>query len=210
MQNDGEAGEQLADFLENIEAQLGLCARLELVGAVACANGDSKGIHARFSNELVDFFGASIGGIFLLDFQLILNTCKPAQLAFYNDAAIVRIFDYFFGERDVLLKRQVRAIDHNRSEAAVDAAFAGLERIAMIKMQADGKPGIFDSSLNQFCQIDGLCIVARALGYLKNQRSIFLFGRFRNPLDNFHVIDVESADGISALVCLLKHLCSCN
>ena len=106
MQNDGEAGEQLADFLENIETQLGLCARLELVGAVACANGDSKGIHARFSNELVDFFGASIGGIFLLDFQLILNTCKPAQLAFYNDAAIVRIFDYFFGERDVLLKRK--------------------------------------------------------------------------------------------------------
>ena len=62
----------------------------------------------------------------------------------------------------------------------------------------------------QLLQVYGLGVVAGALGNLKDQRSILFLRRLGDSLDDLHVIDVESADGVSALVCLLKHLCRCN
>ena len=42
VQNDGETGQTTAHFLQNVKAELGLGARLELEGAVAGADGNGR------------------------------------------------------------------------------------------------------------------------------------------------------------------------
>ena len=50
----------------------------------------------------------------------------------------------------------------------------------------------------------GIC--ARALGDLENDRRLLHRGRLGDALNDFHVVDVERADGIVAFIRLLKHL----
>ena len=67
MQNDGEAGQTTGDILQNIEAQSGrnqnavlvqgALLGLELVSAVAGADGDGQRVTAGLGHELFDFFG---------------------------------------------------------------------------------------------------------------------------------------------------------
>ena len=68
MQDDGEAGQTLGDFFQNVEAQCGgnqdallvYSALLgsELVSAVGGADSDSQGVAAGAGNELFDFLRA--------------------------------------------------------------------------------------------------------------------------------------------------------
>ena len=46
VQHDGEAGQAAGDFVENVKPELGLLTGLELVSAVAGADGDGQRIHA--------------------------------------------------------------------------------------------------------------------------------------------------------------------
>ena len=46
MEDDGEAGQALGDFLQDVEAELGIGAGLELVSAVRGADGDGQGVTA--------------------------------------------------------------------------------------------------------------------------------------------------------------------
>ena len=60
--------------------------------------------------------------------------------------------------------------------------------------------------LDQLDEVHVLGIRARALGNLKNHRRLFHRGRLGDALNDFHVVDVERADGIMAFIRLLKHL----
>ena len=79
----------------------------------------------------------------------------------------------------------------------------------MIQMQSDRDFRILDhSSLNQLDQVGVVGIGAGALGNLQDDGSLQLAGGFGDALDDFHVVDVESADSIAAVIGLLKHFCS--
>ena len=73
-------------------------------------------------------------------------------------------------------------------------------------MQANGQAGLNHSGLYQLDQICAVGICAGALGNLQNNRSIALLGGFRDPLNDFHVVYIEGADGITALIRFFKHL----
>ena len=50
---------------------------------------------------------------------------------------------------------------------------------------------------------------ARILKLLEDKGSVFFGCRFHDTLDNFHVVNVECADGISVLICRLEHFFGC-
>ena len=62
-----------------------------------------------------------------------------------------------------------------------------------------------DSGLDQLDQIVVVGIGAGALGNLQNDRSVLFLAGFGDALNDFHVVDVESADGVAAVVSLLEH-----
>ena len=62
-----------------------------------------------------------------------------------------------------------------------------------------------NSRLNELDEVGVVCIRTCALGDLKNDRSLFFTAGFGDTLHDLHVVDVESADGITASVGLLEH-----
>ena len=73
-------------------------------------------------------------------------------------------------------------------------------------MQDNGDLGAFrNSRLDELDEVGVVCIRTCALGDLKNDRSLFFTAGFGDTLHDLHVVDVESADGITASVGLLEH-----
>ena len=204
MQHDGEAGQALGDFLQNVEAQMRLALKLE--GAVAGADGDGQAVAAGTGGELLDLFGAGVAGVLGGDLHVVLDAGQAAQLGLDGHVAVVRILDDLAGQGDVLLKGQVAAVDHDAGEAAVDAALAGLKVGAMVQMHHDGQIGVLNGGLDHLHEVDVLGILARARAHLQNEGGIFHLGALGDALDDFHVVDVEGADGVTALVSLFEHL----
>ena len=203
MQHDGETGQALGDFLQNVEAQLGLA--LELEGAVAGADGDGQAVAAGAGRELLDLLGAGVAGILGGHLHVVLHAGQAAQLGLDGHVAVVRVLDDLAGQGDVLLKGQVAAVDHDAGEAAVDAALAGLKVGAVVQMHHDGQVGIRDGGLDHLHEVDVLGILARARAHLQNEGSVFHLRALGDALDDFHVVDVEGADGVTVLVSLFEH-----
>ena len=72
-------------------------------------------------------------------------------------------------------------------------------------MQRYGKACLLDRSFNQLHEIGVVCVCARALGHLEDDRSFVLCGGLGDALHDLHVIDIECADGISACVGFAEH-----
>ena len=118
----------------------------------------------------------------------------------------MRVLDNLLGDLDVLGKGLGGSVDHDGGKAAVDASLAGLKVGTVVQMQNDGDLGALnDSRLDELDEVGVVCIGARALGNLQNHRRMLFLARLGDALDDFHVVDVESADGVAAVVCLLEH-----
>ena len=121
------------------------------------------------------------------------------------------VLDNALGDLDVLLEGLGGSVDHDGGEAAVDAGLAGLEGVTVVQVQGDGDLGALDDSgLNQLHQVGVVGVGAGTLGNLQDNRSLLLLAGLGDGLDDLHVVDVESADGVAAVVSLLKHLSSIN
>src|SRR5699024_9193240 len=127
VQDDREAGQALADLFEDIEAQLRLLAGLELIGAVAGADGDGEGVAARLFGEFADLVGLGEAGVLRLDVDGILDAGELAELRLDDDAAVMRVLDDLAGDLDIFFEGVVRSVDHDGREAVLDRGFAGLE-----------------------------------------------------------------------------------
>ena len=118
----------------------------------------------------------------------------------------MRILDDLTGQGDILLKGLGGGVDHNGGKAAVDAALAELEGVAVIQMQRDRDFGIFDDrSFDELDKIGVVGIGAGALGDLENDRALQLPCRFRDSLHDLHIVNVECADGVSSVISLFEH-----
>ena len=120
----------------------------------------------------------------------------------------VSIFNDLFGQFNVILERLGGSVDHNGSKAAVDAGLAGLKVGTVVKVKNDRDLGAFDNrSFNELHKIGVICVCTRALGNLKNNRSFLLLAGFGDTLHDLHVVDIESADGITAVIGFFEHFC---
>ncbi len=207
VEHDGEVGQTLLDFFQNVKAELGLGAGLELVSAVAGADGDGQGVAAGLLNKFLHLLRAGVGGILGGDLHVVLNAGEGAQLGLYDDAVVMGILHHLLGDFNVLREGLGAGVDHDGGKAAVDAALAGLEVRAVIQVQRDGDIGALNNSgLHQLHQIGVVGVGAGALGHLQDQGGVDFLGSFRDALDDLHVVDVESADGVTAGIGLFKHL----
>ena len=176
------------------------------------ADCDGQGVDAGAGHELLNLLGTGVGSVVRVYIDLVLDAGQGAQLAFDHNAVVMGVLDDLLGQGDVVLEGLGGTVDHDGGEAAVDAALAQLEGVAVVQMHADGEIeaggllGVLDGSLNQLHQVGMLGIGARALGDLKDQRSMLFDGSLGDALDDFHVVYVESADGVAAVVGLLEHL----
>ena len=137
----GKPGRLLDDLFQNVEAQLGVGAGLELVSAVRGADGNGQRVTAGLGNELLHFLGTGVVGILSGNIDLVLNASQSAQLSLDHNTVIVSVLDDLAGDLDVLSERLGGSVDHDGGEAAVDAGLAGLEAVAMVQMQGNGDLG---------------------------------------------------------------------
>ncbi len=147
----GKPGRTAGDLLQHVEAQrgrnkdavgvAGTLLGLELVSAVAGADGDGERVAAGLGDELLDLLGAGIGGLVSGDLDLVLDAGQSAQLGLDHNAVIVGILHDLLGDLNVLGKGLAGGVDHDGGEAAVNATLAGLEVRAVVQMQNDGDIG---------------------------------------------------------------------
>ena len=205
VKDDGEIGQALAHFFQNVKPQLGLGAGLELISTVAGADGNGQRVYAGAGDELFHLGRIGEHGVGGRDVHIVLDTGQLAQLAFHNDTAGVSIFHNLLGDGDVLFKAVLAAVDHDGRKTTVDAGLTDLKTLAVIQMQGDGQVGVGDGSFHQLGQVDVLGILAGTGRHLQNDGRLLQLGSFGDTLDDFHIIDVESTDGVTAGIGFLEH-----
>ena len=219
VKNDREAGELLLDGLENVESQrrrnelavlvLRALFRGELVGAVAGADGDGERIAARLRGEFDHFLGLRV--VRLGRGNLVLDSGENAEFRLDRDVMLVGIGDDLLRELDVLFEIEVRAVDHNGREAAVDAALAGFVAVAVVEMENDlgllaaEFLGVLDGALGHITENRGVGVFARALGDLHDYGRLGFDRGLNDGLHLLHSVEVESGDGVAALYRLSEH-----
>ena len=99
MQNDREAGQTAGGLFEDVKAQgrrnentvsiAGALLGLELVSAVACADSDGQRVAAGLGDELLDLFGAGVGGLVWGGLPVVFGTGERSELCllYTSDAA---------------------------------------------------------------------------------------------------------------------------
>ena len=214
VENYREARETFFAFMKNVEAERrrnedaffvsGALSGGEFISAVRSTDSDSEGVAAGFGNEFLDLFGTGIGadgmGYFVFD------SGEGAEFCFDDDAVSVSVFNDFFGDLDIFGEGFRGSVDHNGGEAAVDAGFAGLEIGAVVEVENYRNFGTFgDSRFDEFNEIGMVGVSTGAFGYLKDDGGFFLAAGFGDTLDDLHVVYVESADGVTAVIGLFKH-----
>ena len=201
MQDERVTGHQAANLFEAFEVELGFT--LEFVRAVAGADGDGERVAAGTLHELHGLIGIGIDAV--LGRDVFLNPGKAAQLGFHPDAVGVGVFHDPFGHGDVLFEGVVRTVDHHGGEAAVHAGLADVEIRAVVQMEHNRKIRFQQTGLNKLHNIILSRIFAGSGGNLKDERGLFLGSCLHDPLNDFHVVDVEGADGITFFVGPFKH-----
>ena len=145
------------------------------------------------------------------DLHVVLDAGQSAQLGLYHHAVVVGVLHNLLGDLDVLLEGLGGGVDHDGGKAAVNAGLAGLKVGAVVQMQHDGDVGALDGSgLHQLHQVGVVGVGTGALGHLKDQGSIQVPGGLGDALDDLHIVDVEGADGVAAVIGLLEHFSGGN
>ena len=121
------------------------------------------------------------------------------------------IFDNLLCNLHIFFKRMLGTVIHDGRESAVNAGLADFIGRAMVKMK--GRRDfriILKGNLYKAYNIFLACIVTGAFRGLENDRGLLFLGSFHNALDDFHVVHIESADGVMTFVSFLKHFSSSN
>ena len=175
---------------------------LEFVGAVGVADGDRQRIATGFLDEFDRFFRHGVmaaDGMCAAFLAFVeLRADEMAKFGFHHAIVFVGVFHHFLGDFDVFLERLVAGVNHHAGESLVNAILAQLERIAVVEVHRDRDRGEADCRLDELLEIDRVGVLARALGNLEHHRRLFLFARLDDGLKQFHVVDVERAEGVFA------------
>ncbi len=210
MQHDRKAGNAALDLFEDIEAQrrrLLAFGHLELVGAVAGADGDRQRIDAGLLDELFHLLRLGVGRLLGLD--LVLDAGQNTELALDGDVELAGVFDDLPRQGDVLLEGVMRAVDHDRGEPRVDARLAQLEGVAVVEVQDDGDlrahlPGHLHGAHRHVAQHRLVGVVAGALAHLDDDRRVRLGAGGHDRLELLEVVEVVGRNGVAAVDGFLK------
>ena len=91
MQNQRIARQQVGDFFQTSEVQLRFA--FEFISAVAGADSDCQAVAAGAFNKLYSLIRIGVGCVFRVNLYSVFNASQTAQLSFYNNAALVSVFN---------------------------------------------------------------------------------------------------------------------
>ena len=177
---------------------------------MAGANGDGQAVHPGGPDKFLHLLRVGVGGVLGGDVHVVLNAGQAAQLPFHHHAVGVGILHHLTGEGDVLLEVVLGTVDHDGGKAPVDAGLADFKILPVVQVQGDGQAGVGNGGLNQLHEVAVLGILPGAGGNLKDDGRLGLQGGLGDALDYLHVVDVEGADGVAALVGLPEHFSGSN
>ncbi len=207
MQDQGVVGQFLADGFQPGEVEVRLA--LELVGAVACADGNSQRVAACLFDKVHSLVGIGEGMLGIL--HMFLNAGQLAKLGLYPDTAGMGIFNDFLGDGDIFFVGQGGTVDHDGGKAAVDAVLAHLKGRAVVQMDADRDAGILDQGcFDQLHDVDLAGIFSGASRNLQNHGRLLFRGSTHNALNDFHIVDVKRTNGELAFIGSFKHFFGAN
>ncbi len=135
-----KARQQLLNLGDAVEVQALLAG--ELVGAVRGADGHGQRVAAAALDELDGLVRIGQAGVVGVDRDVFFDAAQHAQLGLDRDALVVGPLDDAARDRDVLVERFVRGVDHHRGiEAAVDAVVADFFGAVI---EVDGEDGFVE------------------------------------------------------------------
>ncbi len=121
------------------------------------------------------------------------------------------VLDDFTGEGDVFVVSEVRAVYHDRREAAFDTVFAEFERVSVVEMENDRHRraeflGVFHRAARQMTEECLVGVVPRAFRDLQDHRR-FRFGAGHDDrLELFEVVEIIGGDCIATRYSFYKKL----
>ena len=209
-------GQALVDGDQDVHLEDGAVGLLgELVSAMAGADGDCEGVDAGKLGELDSLVG--IGDVVQTRptcSVAVFNAAQHADFTFHRDAALVGEVDHLLGDGDIFFKRGrglavglERAVHHHRGETQFDGAFAGLKAVAVVLVHGDWDVGIeFAGCQDEVKEVTVLRKLAGAAAGLDDDRRLSFLRGLHDGLNLFHIVDVESADAVTALGGLVEEL----
>ena len=113
----------------------------EFVGAVTRAERGCERVAACAVHELDGLIGIGEACVVFIDLDVLLDAAEHPEFGFHADPFRMRAIDNAFGDRDILLKRLVRRVDHHAGvKAGVDAVVARL-LVAVVEMHRKDRVG---------------------------------------------------------------------
>ena len=214
VENDWEAWKLLFDLVKDVKADLSLVAWWELVCTMGGTDGDSKGVNTSALDEVFDFLWASVD--VLCSLNIVLNTSKNAKFTLDSDVVFLGVSELanLLGEGNVILIREVGAVDHDRAEAVFDAGLAELEGVTMVKVENDWDElvlrmdllGILSSSLSHVAEHGLVGVLAGTSRDLKDYWRFSLNSSRDDSLELLHVGEVVARDSIATVDGLSEHI----
>jgi hypothetical protein len=191
-------------FFDGLEAlEIKMLFALELIGAVAVADGDGERIHPGLFHErdrLVRVGVAAAFGVTAAFLAIVvLRANQHAEFAFHDTIVLVGVVHNLPANLHVFIERLVRSIDHHTGETFIDTFLAKLEGIAVVQVNGDGNVGKAHGCLDEFLKINRVGVLAGAFGNLEHYRRLLFFARLDYRLEQFHIVHVESPQGVFAL-----------
>ena len=89
-------------------------------------------------------------------------------------------------------------LDGRTLEGTLVASFPP-DDLAVIQVHGDGDVTQADSRLDELLEVNRVGVLTGSFGNLEHNRGFFLFARFNDGLEQFHVVDVEGAESVFAL-----------
>ena len=180
------------DLLEQIVPQLGVL--VGRVQSVRGADGDRQAVDAGLLDETHRVVDVRVDDLGRARLAVAVVRADRPELALDLDAGRVRRLDDLAGDRDVLLERLERGVDHHRREARVDGRDHLLVRPAVVPVDGDGNARPVGTGVHRGDQIRG--DVRHLVGVDgDDDRGGLLFADVHDPGEHRPVGDVEGRDG---------------
>ena len=201
MENERHIADGLVDRLEGLKAQAFPVCRVDTVDI---ADAGCKEVNA----EICDLLALLRICTLTLTDDAVLFAADCADLCLNGETELMCNVNELCGLLNVLVDREVRAVEHDRGEAGLNALVAAVIG-AVIEVQSDrnGDAEGFIHCLDHCSNgLEAAHILSCAFGNTEDDRGVQLLRCEQNSLCPFEVVDVELTDSVLTVSCLVQHV----
>src|SRR5664280_288051 len=167
------------------------------------SNGYSQSVDVRITNKANCLVDRGVVHILGLGACAVLRLADLADLRFDCHAYLVGGFDDLTRDGDVLGIWQRRTVKHDGAESGTQSFDAAQEALAVIEVHDDGNGILASVVTGNHAQFFESRKIRATLRDLEDDRRLHLIRGFDNSLGIFQVVDVERADRVVVLECVL-------